>query len=145
MDDFKSYTLKDKQKEDVVSLVKHELESRVEIIFSYIYGSFIESEMPFFRDIDIGVYVSKDIVLPDQFIDYTLSLSLEIESFLNRYPIDVVVMNDAPLTLLFKITQGRLLFAKNEDLWTDLVTKTWALYHDHNITSRDLLEQLIKA
>lgn len=143
MDDFKLYTLTDGEKEAVISRIKSILDGRAEIIFSYIYGSFIESATSFFKDIDIGVYISKDIVPSAQFINYMLSLSLEVESSLKRYPVDVVVMNNASLPLLFKITQGKLLFTKNEDVWGDFVAKTWSLYHDHAITSRNFLEELI--
>lgn len=76
------------------------------------------------------------------FIDYSINLSLEIERLLKNYPVDAVVLNEAPLPLAFHITEGILLFSKNEILWTDFVTKIWSLYHDHVITSRYVLEDL---
>lgn len=143
MDDLRTFSLKHKQKEDIISYILSDLNKRQEVIFSYIYGSFVDPEMPFFRDIDISVYVNNNIISPNQYLDYGLNISLEIESTLQKYPVNVVVMNDLPLTLSFKITEGTLLFTKDEGLWTEFVTSTWGLYHDHAITSRGLLEQMI--
>ncbi len=143
MNDFMTYKIASEKKEEIISAFKDKLEKYNEIIFAYIFGSFIDNETPFFRDIDIGIYVKEDVVLQKQFIDYAINLSLELESLFKRYPVDVVVMNNAPLSLLFKITQGELLFVRDEGLWSDFVTKAWSLYHDHAITSREILKDMV--
>lgn len=145
MKGFKTYTLKPEEKAEIISIVKTELQKDDRITFAYIYGSFVDTEMPFFRDIDIGIYVDENRVSAEQFIDYSMNLSLELESVLKKYPVDVVILNNAPLSLAFKITQSDLLFIRDEDSWTDFVTKTWSMYHDHAITSRNMLEEIITA
>lgn len=145
MNNFKTYTISIKDKERLISIIKSKLLRHDEIVFTYVYGSFVDPEMPFFRDIDIGIYVDENALIARQFIDYSIGLSLELEAALKKYPVDVVILNNAPLNLVFKITQGKLLFSKDEDLWTNFVTKTWSFYNDHAITSRHMLEEIITA
>jgi predicted nucleotidyltransferase len=144
VNDFTTYKIASEEKEKIISAIKDGLEKYNEIIFAYIFGSFIDNESPFFRDIDIGVYVNEDVISQKKFIDYVMSLSLELESLFKRYPVDVVVMNNAPLSLASKITQGELLFVKDEELWGDFVTRTWSLYHDHAISSREILKDMVR-
>ncbi|GAB4414477.1 MAG: nucleotidyltransferase domain-containing protein [Thermodesulfovibrionales bacterium] len=145
MSDFKTYAVSIKDKHKIIFTLKSALIHHEEILFAYIYGSFVDPEMPYFRDIDMGIYVDENRVSAEQFIDYSMNLSLEIESALRKYPVDVVILNNAPLSLAFKITQSELLFIRDEDSWTDFVTKTWSMYHDHAITSRNMLEEIITA
>lgn len=145
MNEFKTYTISNEDREALISLIQHELLTHEEIRFAYVFGSFVDSEAPFFRDIDIGVFVDESAVSVDKFMDYSINLSLRLESLMKKYPIDVVVLKNAPLSLAFRITQGRLLFARDEDLWSDFVVKVWSMYHDHAITSRDILEEIITA
>jgi predicted nucleotidyltransferase len=145
MNSFKTYTIPIEDKERLISIIKSELLKHEEIVFAYIYGSFVDPEMPFFRDIDVGIYVDENRISTKQFMDYSINLSLELESALKKYPVDVAILNNAPLNLVFKITQGELLFIRNEGLWTDFVTKAWSLYNDHAITSRHMLEEIITA
>ncbi len=145
MNDLKTYTINAEDKGKTISAIKSALLQHEEIRFAYIYGSFVDPEMPFFRDIDVGIYVDENIISPKQFMNYSINLSLEIESTIKKYPVDVVVLNNAPLSLAFRITQGELLFIRDENLWTDFATKTWSLYNDHAITSRHTLEEIITA
>jgi predicted nucleotidyltransferase len=145
MNDFKTYTINAEDKDKTISAIKSALLQHEEIRFAYIYGSFVDPEMPYFRDIDIGIYADENAISAKQFIDYSINLSLELESAIKKYPVDVVVLNNAPLSLGFRITQGELLFIKDENLWTNFVTKIWSLYHDHAITSRHILEEIITA
>jgi predicted nucleotidyltransferase len=145
MNDFMTYKIAPEKKEEIISAIKDRLEKYNEIIFAYIFGSFVDNETPFFRDIDIGVYINKDVISEKKFIDYAIKLSLELESLFKKYPVDVVIMNNAPLSLLSKITQGELLFVRDERLWIDFVTRAWSLYHDHAITSREILKDMVSA
>lgn len=145
MVNFKTYTITRDEKEKIISYIKKLIETHDEIVFAYIFGSFVDEDVLFFRDIDIGVYIANDCFSKKYSLDYSINLSLELERALKDYPIDVVVLNDAILPLAFRITQGILLFSKDETLWTDFVTKTWSLYHDHAISSRYLLEDILTA
>lgn len=145
MANFKTYTITHDEKEKIISDIKKLLENHYEIVFAYIFGSIADEGAEFFRDIDIGVYIGEEYFSKKHSLDYSINLSLEMERALKDYPVDAVVLNDAPLPLAFRVTQGVLLFSKNEALWTDFVTKTWSLYHDHAISSRYLLEDIATA
>jgi predicted nucleotidyltransferase len=145
MNGIQTYIVLPEDKEALISLIKHELLAHDEILFAYIYGSFVDHEMPFFRDIDIGIYIDERVVPSNKFMDYSINLSIELESALKKYPVDAVILNNAPLSLAFRITQGQLLFMKDEDKWIDFVTRVWSMHHDHAITSRKMLEEIINA
>ncbi len=145
MTDFMIYTVTAKEKQKINSLVKGLIELHDEIFFAYIFGSFADEGADFFRDIDVGVYIADDCFSKKYSLDYSINLSLEMQRALKDYTVDAVILNDAPLPLAFRVTQGALLFSKNEALWTDFVVKTWSLYHDHAISSRYLLEDIITA
>lgn len=143
MDYLKTYKITSEEKQKIFSAIKNKLARYDEIVFAYIFGSFVDHGIPFFRDIDIGVYINENIISQKKFIDYAINLSLELESLFKKYPVDVIVINDAPLSVVFKITQGELLFVRDEDLWGDFITKVWSLYHDHAITSRGILKDMV--
>ncbi|WP_051276629.1 nucleotidyltransferase domain-containing protein [Desulfovirgula thermocuniculi] len=73
--------------------LQHLLAKRREIIFAYLFGSFIAE--PFFRDIDIGIYLQEDVVPREKALDYELSLGAELEQEI-RYPVDVKVLKLRP-------------------------------------------------
>lgn len=85
---------------------KHEIENNIKelllkdenIIFAYIYGSFVNEDL--FRDIDIGIYL-KDIK-EEKVFDYEFEISYEISEKLNIdiEIIDVRVLNFAPFNFL---------------------------------------------
>lgn len=143
MRDNKIYSIDIKDREKVISKINSVLFEKSEIIFAYIFGSFIEPNMICFRDIDLGVFVDENYIKLRNHIDYAIELSLELESTIKKYPIDVVVVNKASLSLAFKIIHGNLLFTKNENLWIEYVKKICLLYHDHSITSRNILKDLV--
>lgn len=142
MERFRFHRLSESQKNRLLSLLKKELSANPNIVFAYLFGSFIDKESENFRDIDIALYLT-DKFPQGKFLDYSLELSLELESKIKKYPLDIVILNDAPLTLCFQATQGMLLFCKDENLWTDFVSRVWSLYQDHEITSRNLIADML--
>lgn len=60
MTDFKTYTITPEEKQRIISHVTELLDNRAEVIFAYIFGSFADKDAMFFRDIDIGVYITED-------------------------------------------------------------------------------------
>ncbi|MBE0427153.1 MAG: nucleotidyltransferase domain-containing protein [Nitrospirae bacterium] len=129
MNSFKTYSLTTDEKQEIKHLIKAELEKHNEIAFAYIYGSFIEPEMPFFRDIDIGIYLIdyKDA----DCLKYEIELSIELEKCLQyKYPVDLRVINKSDILFVHNVIQGELLFIRDEDLWTDFVVYVSLKYND---------------
>ncbi len=104
MNSFKTYSLSITQKQKIKSLIKTELERHNKIAFTYIYVSFIEPEMPFFRDIDIGIYL-KNYKVTD-YLKHEIELSIELEKSLQyKYPIDLTKWRIHPLIFYNIFTQ----------------------------------------
>lgn len=121
MNDFNVYKITINNKKEITNNIKYSLEKYPEIIFAYIFGSFVEPEMPFFRDIDIGVYI-KDYKESD-WHRYEIELPRQLEKQLKyKYPLDLTVINTADILLVKNIIQGELLFVRDENLWADFVT-----------------------
>jgi predicted nucleotidyltransferase len=127
MNNFKIYKATEEEKKDTIFCIKSFLEKYDEIVFAYIFGSFVDPEMPFFRDIDIGFYV-KDYKESD-WHKYEIDLPIELEKTLQyKYPIDVTIINRADIFLIKNIIKGELLFAKDEDFWADFVVYHGKVY-----------------
>ena len=107
--------------QDLTQLIK----DRGEILFAYLYGSFAEGRV--FHDIDLGVYLSKmgevDPVI------YSLDLAHLLSSKL-RIPVDVRVLNLAPVAFLYHVIRGNLILDKDEKVRVPLVEMTIAKYLD---------------
>lgn len=119
----KIYTLTLEDKKKIKQKIKEALIKRDEIIFAYLHGSFIEDRP--FRDIDVAIYVDGN---------YDLTYELELEEELTRlvdFPVDVRVINNAPVTFRFKVIGGELLFTKDERVRCEFEEGTLREYHDY--------------
>ena len=111
------------KRREVREKIKQTLLTRKEIVFAFIFGSFLDS--PSFRDIDIGVYL-KSIKKEDIF-DYELNLAEKIakKCHLALDIVEIKVLNFAPSSFLNNIfNRGQLLFCKNYQLLSDLIENT---------------------
>lgn len=104
------------------SLQKHLtelLESRKEIVFAYLHGSFIAG-IPF-KDIDLSLYIDINHIPLGQHERYREQLSEELSNRFHHI-FDVSLLNDTPDSfslVIFK--EGKLLFSRNETLRTDFI------------------------
>lgn len=118
----KVYTLNDTQKREIINKLTRLLKEREEIVFAYLHGSFLTHD---FRDIDVAVYLKED-----EDVLYEVELGVKLEKIL-RFPIDVRVLNSAPLTFRFKVIKdGLLLFSRDERIRSDFEALTISEYHD---------------
>src|SRR3569832_2051467 len=69
--------------------------------FAYLYGSFVDADA--FHDVDIGLYVSR--YKPDQDPLYVLDLTQRLADLV-PFPIDVRILNDAPVSFLYHVLRG---------------------------------------
>jgi predicted nucleotidyltransferase len=119
--------------------LKELLEPREEIIFAYLHGSFVEG-LPF-NDIDLAVYVDQSKV-PDTF-DYEMDLSVKLTMALH-FPVDVHVLNDAPLGFQHSVLQGEAILVRDEEVLTDFIERVAREYMDYAYLGRMYLEELLK-
>jgi uncharacterized protein len=92
------------------------------VVFAYAHGSFIRGDA--FRDIDVAIWTTP---AAGHRVDLELSVAL---SQAVGYPVDVRVVNHAPVPFLFHVLRGRLLLARDEPLLSDLMERTARTYHD---------------
>ena len=118
--------LPDRDKSAVVDSVKRALDKRLEISFAYLHGSFAKDGD--FRDIDVAIYL-KDV--PASPLEYEIALETEIMRAVAGYPIDVRVLNNAPLSFRYHvIKEGLPLIVRNDDTRSDFQEATLAQYFD---------------
>ncbi len=111
----KIYRLNQAQKELVVGTLKNALSAVEEVRFAFLFGSFSddwEKGLLPFHDIDVGIFLQGEG--EKKSVYYGLELSERLSSFV-RLPVDVRVINFAPVTFLFHVVRGRLLIDKDED------------------------------
>ncbi len=112
------------------------------IIFAYLHGSFAEGKA--FRDIDVGVYVEESRVPREQALDFEISVSTKLEERI-RIPVDLRVINYAPLSFQYYSTTGILLMCKEDEVHVDFLTKTRSLYFDFKPASERFLREMLHA
>lgn len=100
---------------EIENRIKDFFSNRPEIIFAYLFGSFINKKH--FHDVDAAVYLSKDFNKNDfKLFPYGYESFLLSElNILIRENIDIVVMNNAEILIQQRIiNKGILLFSKDD-------------------------------
>jgi uncharacterized protein len=102
------------------------LEKHQEISFAYLHGSF--NEQGSFADIDIAVYLNS---LPQSPLAYELQMEADLMRELGRYPVDVRILNRAPLSFRYNvIREGKVLVVRDEDQRSTFQETTVTRYFD---------------
>lgn len=105
--------------------LRAELMREPEVVFAYGYGSFLDSEA--FHDVDVGVYVATDE--PEKATATALALAQRLTGRL-RFPVDVRILNQAPMSFVFHVLRGRLIFSRDDDLLAEVIESTIRRYFD---------------
>lgn len=121
-------------KKEIYQRLRQLLEARSEISFAYLHGSFIGDVA--YHDVDVALYLEPPAADP---FDYQMALSVELTRAL-RLPVDVQVLNDAPLGFQHSVLQGELLFARDEAQFTDFIEHVGWEYMQFSHHLRDYLE-----
>lgn len=82
----------------IVDAVQRVLEEKREVLFAYIFGSFVDREV--YQDIDIALYLESP--RKEQMLPFELALEEELEERLHT-PFDVRVINYAPLSFVYQV------------------------------------------
>ena len=113
-------------KKEVIDKIENFIKSQEGIIFAYIFGSFIEDET--FNDVDIAIYVDKNII-PTEKIFYEIELSNQLEEII-KIPVDVIRLNLASDPILYRATKGILIKNIDDNIRTNFITIHWKKYWD---------------
>lgn len=129
MQAFKRFILNPEERATVLRDIEAFLGNEEAILFAYVYGSFCVEDG--FNDIDVAVYVNETAITKDNRLDYQLGLAVRLERELKQYPIDIRILNNAPLSFRFSvITHGDLIYAKDEKARVSFEAMTRSLYFD---------------
>jgi len=121
----KHYKISNEQKVDVLRCIEKFLAENAEVLFAYVHGSFITQEQ--FRDVDVAVYLTSE---PEELLQAELDLEVNLCNLL-RYPVDVRILNRAPLSFRYNvIKQGRRLAVKDDDARCDFEERAVINYSD---------------
>ncbi|HKN85431.1 MAG TPA: nucleotidyltransferase domain-containing protein [Nitrospiraceae bacterium] len=119
------YSANDEERRCIVNRLATAFAHEPNIAFAYLYGSFVEADA--FHDVDIGVYVSRHD--PGQDPLYVLDLIQPLAGLV-PFPIDVRILNDAPVSFLYHVLKGRPIHIQDDEVLTNLMEQTVRQYLD---------------
>ena len=122
----KTFTIPQEEKERLIEIIKDLLAREEKILLAFLYGSFLEDGP--FRDIDVGIVVEEE---PPHPALYEFQLENEMEKALGtEIPLDLRIINHAPVTFLYHVIKGRLLVCRDSDFFAHYVTLIARKYLD---------------
>jgi hypothetical protein len=122
------------EREAILHTLQQALEAQPKVMFAYVHGSFLEDRP--FHDIDLAVYV--DSADEKEMNLFALGLASSLERSLARaseraavhLPVDVRVLNRAPLGFWYHAFRGKLLLSRDDTVRTQWVERVVARYLD---------------
>lgn len=119
------YTIRPEQREDVLAKLRGELAKVSGLRFAYVYGSVLESDRV--HDVDVGIFLDAPMVAQQMAtVDaFTVRLTAAV-----GFPVDIRVLNEAPLPFLYHVLRGRLLLCRDETFLTDMLEDVARRYLD---------------
>lgn len=101
----------------------HALGRERDVVFGYLYGSFLDGVV--FRDVDVGIQVAGGAA--EAFDAPALADRLSAAAGL---PADVRILNGAPASFLYHVMRGQLLLSRDDGLLEELMERTVRQYLD---------------
>ncbi len=131
-----------REREAATESARRHLENRPEILCAYLHGSFPMEEPH--RDIDVAVWIDPARLDTGATTRYALDLATELSLAL-REPVDVQVLNRAPLAFRHHALKGQPLVVRDWDWLDELRARVWDDYADFRPFARQHLRELLGA
>lgn len=125
-------------KKEVLEKIENVIKSHEEIIFAYIFGSFIENET--FNDIDLAIYIDENNISTKE-IFYEIELSNQVEEII-KIPVDVIVLNRTSDFVLYRVSKGILIKNSDDDMRINFITTHWKSYLDYRNKIHEHVEEM---
>lgn len=119
------YRLTDQDRQRITELLAAKLMAEPTVAFAYVFGSFLE--MNPVHDVDVGIYLHPSDTKRETESVASLARRLTDATGL---PVDVRILNQAPMTFLYHVVRGHLLVSKNDDLLTSTLENVSRRYLD---------------
>jgi uncharacterized protein len=102
------------------------LEKRPNLLFAYVYGSFMTAER--FRDIDVAVYLRQAPPAP---LQAELEIEAELANLIKGYSVEMRLLNNAPLSFRYNVIKsGKPIVVVDDDARTEFEESTLNHYFD---------------
>jgi predicted nucleotidyltransferase len=124
-----------------IDRLRRHLAARPEVRFALVHGSFAEGGP--FRDIDLGVSVASPAASGTAAAGYELALETELVGLLQA-PVDVRVLERAPLSFRHAATRGTAIFVRDAGALADFREATWRDYLDFAPLREEALRDLLR-
>ncbi|TYT20334.1 nucleotidyltransferase domain-containing protein [Dictyoglomus thermophilum] len=128
-------------KDKIIEAIKNELEKRENVLFAYIFGSFVNSEE--YNDIDVAIYVSNF----DR--EKVLDMEFELERILEdkvKKPFDVRIINEAPLGFVYNVLRNKIIVLDRDSLLrSDFESLIFRKYFDYQHLIEEYLKEIKNA
>lgn len=124
------------EKAQIVNVIQHVLAEKEEILFAYIFGSFVDREV--FRDIDVALYLQDPRRM--DVLRFELALEEELQKRVHL-PCDVRAINDAPLGFVYHVLAKKILVLDRD---TELRAQFESLVLREYFDFRHLLQEYLK-
>jgi len=125
-------------KEGIRKKIEKIIQAREEILFAYLFGSFIEEKK--FNDIDLGIYLNENIKRENSTF-YEIELSNQLEEILN-IPVDIIRLNSTSDAIVYRATQGQLIKNSDDNFRINFITTSWKKYWDYKILIQEYLLEM---
>ena len=119
------YRLTDQDRQRITDLLAAKLMAEPTVAFAYVFGSFLE--MNPIHDVDVGIYLHPSDRKRET--EGVASLARRLTDA-TGLPVDVRILNQAPMTFLYHVVRGHLLVSKNDDLLTSTLENVSRRYLD---------------
>jgi hypothetical protein len=120
------FQISESDKKNIMERLRYSLEKRPNLLFAYVYGSFVMADK--FRDIDIAVYLKQ---IPSTPLHVELELETELGNIIKNYLVDVRILNNAPLSFRYNVIKsGKPIVVVDDDARTDFEEATLSNYFD---------------
>jgi uncharacterized protein len=128
-------------REPLIDALRRHLEGHAEVLFAVLHGSFTSGGP--YRDVDVALWIAPSARPDTGWHRYAVELAAELSTALNA-PIDVQVLNEAPLAFRYHALNGRLVLTRDEDFFHDVRERTWDDYFDFLPFARENLRGLLR-
>lgn len=131
---------------EYIPLLIGELRIDRDIVAIYLFGSYAEDKQTPVSDIDLAVLLDRDFP-PGRYFEKKLELLAKITQLLKTDEVDLVILNQAPPVLSYRVlSKGRLLFEKENGKVqrVNFQVRTYDRYFDFKPIEKILHEGLIK-
>lgn len=120
------------------------LQKQDQVELAYLFGSVAIQKAGKLSDIDLAIFLDESIEKKERF-KIKLRLISDLENILKTDRLDLVITNDAPISLNFEIIKANhLLFIRDKDLKVDLEHHIISHYLDRQYYDKRWADNLIK-